>query len=319
MRGLEKGGRMRAVLWAAVVAVTGAVIVFLAVRRLSGKLEEVRIPSETLQGVDAILWRFSDTCFLQLERGQDGRWRGMAGRSVFEPDAARIDDFLSVFNEWEIAIVPADSQQKAWKEAIDGHGGEILLKAGRRHVFRASFVDEGGCFVIRRSPRRVYAMTVSYRPDSWHDFFEPDPGLWRNRLLFDFDYTGLASVSVLRPGTEGSYRLRRQGDTYLLASSAGVDTIAAGRAQAYLSSFGRVYFDSRDGQEEAGDFLCALEICPGRGDCVSFKVFEKKTAEGTDIFKALVERRHGGGTDTVELPYVVLDKLVKEAGWFKGR
>lgn len=283
--------------------------------RFSGSLDTLELPTETTDKVDQIEMRFSDTCFLRFQK-KEGVWQGSTERFSFEADMARIQDFLGLFNTWEILMIPSDSQRRAWQAQMAERGGKVCLKAGGRKVFAASFAHTGGYFVIDQGRQKVYAMDMPYNPSDNRRFFAPEPDLWQNRLLFHFDYDGLASVQVAYPDKKNSYRLRNTGQTFLLEHERGVDTVPAARARAYLSSFTRVYFDAKDAGIQAGELLYEMEICPKEGACTAFPVFGKITDGTPDVFKALAVVRRSSGTDTVEIPYVVLDKLAKRPDWF---
>ncbi|MCM1530932.1 MAG: hypothetical protein NC048_00270 [Bacteroides sp.] len=307
------------------VAAGSALLLLLAVwaafavrGRFAGRMQDIQLPLARAAKVDRLELRFSDTCTLRLEKREDGRWQGVSEAGTFEADEARIQDFFLVLNTWEIMMIPADSQRAVWKNKLGEQGGKLLLKADGRKVFGCTFTETDGCFVIGMG-KQVYAVEMPYSQMDFRHFFGSDMALWQNRLLFLFDYTGLASVRVNFPQPERSYRLLRTGDAFLLERAAGTDTVAASRAQAYLSSFGRVYFDYRDEKGTAGQWLYDMEVCPRAGACVAFSVFEKITYGHPDLFKALAVVPRGAVHDTVELPYVVLDKLVKRPGWFGGR
>ncbi len=284
--------------------------------RFSGKLESLEIPSEITDKVDQIEMRFSDTCFLRFQK-KEGEWQGISERFSFEADRARIQDFLALFNTWEVLLIPSDSQRRAWQDEMAERGGKVCLRAGGRKVFSSSFVHTGGYFVIDKGRRQVYAMDMPYNPSDNRRFFASEPELWQNRLLFHFDYDGLASVKVTYPDPKDSYRLLNTGQAFLLEHGRGVDTVPAARARAYLSSFTRVYFDAGEAGGEAGDLLYEMEICPKEGACMVLPVFGKITDGSPDVFKALTAVRRASGTDTVEIPYVVLDKLAKRPDWFR--
>lgn len=318
---LERMNRMQKIS----VAAGSALLLLLAVGaafslrgRFAGRMRDIQVPLARAAKVDKLELRFSDTCVLRLEKREGGRWQGVSEAGDFEADEARIQDFFSVLNIWEIMMIPADSQRAVWKKKLGEQGGKLLLKADGRKVFGCTFTETDGCFVIGLG-RQVYAVEMPYNQTDFRNFFGSDMALWRNRLLFLFDYTGLASVRVSFPQPERSYRLLRTGDAFLLERAAGTDTVAASRAQAYLSSFGRVYFDFKDEKSALGELLYSMEICPRTGACAAFSVFEKISYGRPDLFKALAVVPRGAGADTVELPYVVLDKLVKRPEWFGGR
>ncbi len=258
----------------------------------------------------------SESCILRLQ-WKRCVWQGSFEGVSFEADMARMQDFLALFNTWEILMIPSDSQRRAWRNEAVERGGKLCLKAGRRKVFSASFVHTGGYFVIDRGRQQVYAVDMPYNQADNRRFFALEPDLWRNRLLFHFNYDGLASVKVSYPDFKDSYRLLNTGESFLLEHERGVDTVPASRARAYLSSFTRVYFDAKDAGSEAGNLLYEMEICPQEGECMIFPVFEKITEGRPDVFKALAVVRRSSGTDTVEIPYVVLDKLAKRPDWFR--
>lgn len=292
--------------------------VFLVIAgRFSGRLSTVEIPSDVTAKVDVIEMVFADTCFLRLEKQTDGGWYGKSGHIGFEADEGRIEDFLSLFNTWEVLMIPTDAQRASWKREMDERGGRISLKKGGRRLFSASFIHVDGYFVIDRGRHKVYAMDMPYNPNDCRHFFEADPMLWKNRLLFYFDYTSLAFVKVDFPQEEDSYRLLNKGQIFLLEHAWGMDTVRTSRAQAYFSSFSRVYFDFKEEECRVGRLLYKMEICPRMGDRMLFSVFEKLTGDTPDVFKALVMVPRLSGMDTVELPYVVLDKLVKRPSWFR--
>lgn len=314
---MEKKGRKTGIaVLASLLVLLLAWAVLAIAGRFSGKLDTLELPAEITAKVDRIEMRFSDTCFLRFHK-QDGVWQGDSERFSFEADPARIQDFLALFNTWEILMIPSDSQRRAWKDEIAERGGKVSLKAGGRKVFSASFVHADGCFVLDKGRQRVYAMDMPYNRADNRRFFTPEPDLWRNRLLFHFDYDGLASVKVTYPDKKDSYRLLNTGKAFLLEHGRYVDTVPASRARAYLSSFTRVYFDAKDAGSAAGNLLYEMEICPKVGSCMVFPVFEKITDGTPDVFKALAAVRRSSGMDTVEIPYVVLDKLAKRPSWFR--
>ena len=112
-------------------------------------------------------------------------------------------------------------------------------------------------------------------------------------------------------------------------------------AERYLSAFRQVFFDPL-GKARPGKLLYTLTLVPVKGGEIRLEVFEKLASSGNpaasamlgaaasaspdslaleplaaDIFKAVVMfRRDGNRADTVQMPYVVLDKMVKRASWF---
>lgn len=295
------------------------VLGFLLRNRFGGEASEITLSTQTTESVDEIRLMFSDTCFLQLKKGADGQWQGLSGKESFEADAAQVNDFLSVFNTWEILSIPTDSQASEWKKEMSGQGGELLLKNGRRGLLRAWFLQGENGLVLKQGVHQFYWVGVPYRSTDWLHFFSPDVAQWHNRLLMHLDYTALASVCVDYAQRRDSYCLRKDAENYLLEYGEHLDTVSISVAQAYLSAFSRVYFDFRSPKSEVGRFLYNLEVCTQSGTCSSFSVFEKTIAGKADIFKAMVTVERPAGVDTVEIPYVVLDKLVKTADWFLVR
>lgn len=295
------------------------VLGFLLRNRFGGEASEITLSTQATESVDEIRLIFSDTCFLQLEKSAEGQWQGLSAKESFEADAAQVNDFLSVFNTWEILSVPADSQAGEWEREMACRGGKLLLKSGKHKLLQASFMPWNGGLVLRRRSHPVYWVGMPYRSGEWLHFFRPEAGQWHNRLLIHLDYMELTSVCVNYIDSQESYCLKRNGADYLLKHGAFSDTLPAAVAQAYLSAFSRVYFDFRNPKSWVGRFLYELEVCMPSGTCPAFRVFEKTTDGTPDIFKAMVTVERPAGVDTVEIPYVVLDKLAKTPGWFQSR
>lgn len=302
----------------------GAVLLFLVIglllkTRFSGNTSDIRLGTGLTESVDEIRLMFSDTCFLQLKKGADGQWQGLSGKESFEADAVQVNDFLSVFNTWEILSIPTDSQASEWKRQMAGQGGKLLLKCGRHKLLRASFLQQKNGLVLNSGAQQVYLTGMPYRGVDWLHFFSADVAQWHNRLLLHFDYMALISICVDYAERRDSYCLRKDAENYLLEYGEHSDTVHVSVAQAYLSAFSRVYFDFWDKKSGMGRFLYDFEVCTRSGTCSSFSVFEKTTDGKADIFKAMVTVERPAGVDTVEIPYVVLDKLAKTPDWFQSR
>lgn len=301
------------------VALLLLVLGFLLRNRFWGEASDITLSSQATESVDEIRLMFCDTCFLQLKKNADGQWQGLSGNDSFEADAAQVNDFLSVFNTWEILSIPADSQAGEWKREMAFRGGELLLKSGKHKLLQASFMPCNEGLVLRQRSHPLCWVGMPYRSGEWLHFFRPEAGQWHNRLLIHFNYTELISVCVDYSESEASYCLKRNDGGYLLKHGAASDTVPVAVAQAYLSAFSRVYFDFRNPKSGVGRFLYDLEVCTSSGSCPAFRVFEKTTDGDPDIFKAMVTVERPAGVDTVEIPYVVLDKLAKTPDWFRSR
>lgn len=295
-------------------------VTFIIAGRFSGSMEAVEIPMSVTERVDEIEIRFSDTAFLRLKKQDDGAWQGQSMHFSFEADPARIQDFLALFNTWEILMIPNDSQREEWKNEMEKKGGKVVLRKGGSKVFSASFLHTDGYFVIDKGRGRFYAMDMPYNQSDNRQFFSVQAENWQNRLLFNLDYTALLSVWVnFYRDTRNSYYLENRGGAFVLEHGKEADTVSVSRAQAYLSSFARVYFDKREAGSSLGEPLYEMEICPKEGRCVAFTVFEKLKEGTPDVFKALAVVIPYETPDTVEIPYVVLDKLAKQPDWFISR
>ena len=65
-----------------------------------------------------------------------------------------------------------------------------------------------------------------------------------------------------------------------------------------------------------GKPLCALRVAASDGQAAEFFFYEKPDRDGgADLFKAMVVKGPAPG-DTVEIPYVAYDKMVRSLDWF---
>lgn len=300
----------------------GALLSLLAVvlplkNHFSGKVREVALPYTITEEIDELRLDFPDHSFLILKKQPDGGWEGISDKESFKADKLRVEDFLSLFNTWEIIGIPTDSQSLELRRRMERQAGKILLKGKKRSLFRASFMLWNDAFWIKRRYQPLCMVGMPYRTLEWMRFFEPGAAQWKNRQLMPFNYTDIFSVGVDYPEGLDSYRIVDAGAFYRLEYAQGVDTVPVAVAQAYLSAFGGIYFDFRNGKSGVGRFLYGMRICSRAGVCADFRVFEKDTDGHPDLFKALVVVRHSQMADTVEMPYVVLDKLAKTSRWFR--
>lgn len=121
---------------------------------------------------------------------------------------------------------------------------------------------------------------------------------------------------------------------YVLHTCSGCQALAPAVAENYFSAFAQISFEPLD-DAQMGQKLYDLVLRPMEGDSICLSVFEKVSdsnngsvvASGADsvkdivlrqdIFKAVVVVRQASRQDTVQLPYVFLDRLAKNASWFR--
>ena len=306
----------------ALVGVLLLLLVFVAGSRRAGRLNEPTLSGSRLAAVNEIEIRMADGVFVRLNKDGAGQWRAVCEQGTFEPDASRIEDLLAVFNLWEIAFIPTDSQASAWREMMEKEGGYVRLQAGIRTFVKLQFVYRESLFMVRQG-RHFYAMQSPWQPASWPKLFAAEPGAWQSRAVWDLDYLQIKRVKVRYAGADSlSYCLKRLDDgTFRIDDAAGVsDTVDAAVARAYLAAFKGVYFDASSLRTVRGKPLYDIEVEAGDGRFFALSVFEKQTEEGLpDLFKAVVVRPRQTAADTVELSYAVLDKMAKTRDWFYVR
>lgn len=318
--------RMKRIYW--FVILTSVLLVVAGVglfSRKGGNIGEVALPSDRIGTVDRIRIRGEDSFRLDMRKDRNGHWRADASGEEFEPDESRIADFLRVLNMWDVREVVEDSLFRSENTGTDPVSFRIVLRSGVRTVSRwTGFVREGEVYVDG-GRKGIWKMRSSWMSSSWKDFFIPSEAWWKNRMLVDLDYYAIASVCVRFDSLSGrsadSYRLTADSTGYVLSvpdslsGRIGEDTLDADIAESYLASFRQVYFDrcGPDERRRMGAPLCSLEIVTRKGERTDFRVYGKRDEKGDpDMFKVLVVE----DGDTVALPYVVLDKMVKGAAWF---
>lgn len=314
--------RMRKCTAGIVFCVLLVFIVVAAVGRRAGRLAEPTLPVSRLAAVNEVEIRRADGAFVRLNKEGEGLWQAVSAQGVFEPDVARIEDFLSVFNLWEIAFIPTDSQASAWRKIMAEEGGEVRLRTGRKTVFKMHFVCRDNMFMMRWG-KKCYVMQSPWQTASWSGLFNADAEAWRSRSLLDLDYLQVKRVEVSYSCADSlSYCLEwLANDRFRISGADGrQDTVDAALSRAYLAAFKGVYFDLPVPEAKLGDLLYCIEVQTKNGKKFDISVFEKQTESGSpDLFKALVQVSRQSAIDTVELSYAVLDKMAKTRDWFVSR
>lgn len=296
--------------------------------RTGGHIGEVALSSDRIGEIDRIRISVKDSFFLDMRKEGNGRWVAVSSEGNFEPDQSRIADFLQMLNMWDIQEVVEDSLARNRRSGSDEETFGIVLRSGFRAVRRWTGFVQGGEVYVDAGKDGLWRMHSPWVASSWKDFFMPSTELWKNRMLVDWNYYEIASVRVRFDSASekhgASYCLMADTSGYVLS----VWNPALGRndrirvdsmsAESYLSSFRQVYFDrcDRENGRFFGQSLCVLEIVSKRGERMDFRMFGRLDEDGNpDLFKVLVVRDDEAG-DTVVLPYVVLDKMIKEPAWF---
>ena len=297
------------------------IVVALVNRRATG-VSEPTLSGSRLAAVDEVEIKRTDGAFLRLDRDAAGRWQAVSEQGCFEPEAARIDDLLSVFNLWEIAFIPTDSQASVWRKTIAEEGGEIRLRTKRKTLLKLHFANKDNLFVVRTG-RQCYAMRSPWQTASWVRLFDVDAENWKSRSVLDLDYTQVEKVRLIYEDADTlSYDFERFMDSFFCVSGAEgqQDTVDAAVARAYLAAFKGVYFDMPASGAKLGKPLYRIEVKAKDGRTFDMWVYEKQTENGmSDLFKAMVLLPAQSSTDTVELSYAVLDKMAKTRLWFLSR
>lgn len=300
-----------------------------------GTLDTVSVPVSRLETVDFIRFERPDADPLTLRKDlSTGRWTAECGKTSFEADASQVETFLHVLNLWEVAYVPDDSARQAWRDAWPVCASRLLLRSGGKTVWRLSYCgsneerNDGVREFVIRIRRQFYPMTSSWQPSTWKDFFGEDLQVWRNRMIMNWDYDQIAAVEIEDGGMEEcgsgrSYRiaLESDGEYYLKGLGKGGEMLDRRKVQAYLSCYRQVYFDPLEPARRdasVGNFLYRLTVVPVQGDPKRMDIFQKRNETGEpDLFKAVVLLRSSDRVDTVELSYVVVDKMIKTVDWFR--
>lgn len=396
--------------WSLAVLVLAVVFVLALRYRSGGLVAETALSSEDLARIDRIVLEYGNGSLLRFHKDERGLWSlrfrlisggagaavpagapgsvpdsvpvrgtfpafpGEGGSGEMQADATRIEEFLYVFNLWEISRLPSEEEAEEWMSLLDREGGSLKLKSGWKTLLKFRFAFHKGLFLIETGGQ-CYAMQSAWQSSTWMEFFKGGPEPWRNRVLMDFPYDRIRSVEVRYAGfPEGSpqdslsYKLSRvdvpveaagknspvevsrdfaseetamASHRYSLLTAQGCVPLPDKLAERYLSAFRQVFFDPL-GKARPGKLLYTLTLVPVKGGEIRLEVFEKLASSGNpaasamlgaaasaspdslaleppaaDIFKAVVMfRRDGNRADTVQMPYVVLDKMVKRASWF---
>lgn len=313
--------RKKHVAWTVLVFVlTGAVPLLFC--RCDG---EVVNPSISMQAVDATnqIMMAHNGRKMDMRKDRNGVWHGACDDGIdeqFVADANRVKDFLMIFNLWEIAFVPNDSQAAAWKKIIDEEGSSLILRYNIiRTVLSFDFVQKDGLFIVKIPLGPYLAMQSPWLPDTWTSMFDTRREFWQSRAVLDADYSQIRSVRVdYADKPEDSYRLEHDAPaTYRLSGAHGLcRDVEADEARAYLSAFKGIYYSARQAETVPGSPLYTIEVVTADKPACRLSVLEKHLPSGEpDVFKAVVLwQRSETQTDTVELAYAVLDKMAKTYG-----
>ncbi len=293
--------------------------IVVAVARRAGRLDSPTLSGVRMAAVNEVEIGGAGGAFVRLNKDKAGRWQAVSSQGVFEPDVARIEEFISVFNLWEIAFIPTDSQASVWREIMEKEGGKVRLRTGRQTVFKIYFVYRDNLFMMRRG-RKCYAMQSPWQTASWPSLFNTDAESWRSSSVLDLDYLQVKRVAVSYSCADSlSYCLEwLENDLFGISGTDGLqDTVDAALSRAYLTAFKGVYFDFPALDARLGKPLYHIEVQAKDGRSFDMSVFEKQTEAGSpDLFKAMVLIPRLSAIDTVELSYAVLDKMAKTRGWF---
>lgn len=273
-------------------------------------------------------------------------------------DDSQVSDFLNVFNFWEIARLPSEDENRCWKSFLRRNGGRLRLSEGCRTVLRLDFacrddsllVQAGRQCYLMRSGWKPSSWTgfFSSAPGFWQnrllmDFDYLEIASVEVRYAGFPGGEGIAAMDGFAFGDTLSYKLELApsgagsspgpGDEAAedspladscmpcsLLTSCGRRAVAPDVAAGYLSAFSQVYFEDL-GDARRGRLLYELTVEPVQGGAVRVEVFEKLDPRGgsePDIFKAVAAVERASGTDTVQIPYLVLDKMAKNAAWFRA-
>lgn len=338
-----------------VAVIVLVMMVLSAVRhRYGGRVRDPVLDSAQIARIDRIVMERPDGLKLLFDKKDaDRKWmldvQGM-DVPVAEADYFKVLDFLYVFNFWEIAWIPDEDEERAWKDLIRKQGGSLKLKAGARNLLKFKFACQDDLFLIMLGSH-CYAMTSIWKPSTWMGFFTEDPKQWKSCLLLDFSPSDIRFVD-LRYAFSGtspdtlSYRLEVAASDSSAAGEVGemfkapvllLHTAAGFRflpedANRYLSSFSQVYF-TVGGEARMGKLLYTLTIGSKKDEVVCLSVFEKQVPAVSefffdsgvsgdrnvlrpDLFQAVVVVSRGVQTDTVQMPFVVLDKMARTASDF---
>lgn len=292
----------------------------------SAKVPDLKVDAGVLENVDDITFEWADGSDLRFQR-KSGVWEARRGKESFEPDASVIEAFLPVFNLWELSYIPSDSLRQVWLDEWVDSMSRLVLRSRGKKVLDIYFCGHEDALLVKNG-HSVYPMTSPWQSATWKDYFRSSLWhQWRNRMMVNWDYNHIAEVHFIPGGADGgrrdsSYCLSLISDgTYHMDVHGGESfTVPTDRAQAYLSAFRQVYFD--DYEQESGSVLAdpkfTIRIVPMQGDVRQMDLYEKRGRSGQpDIFKAVVLFRSGDDVDTVELSYVVLDKMLKSPSWFR--
>lgn len=291
-----------------------------------GKVDVLNLDPAVLEKTESIRFEWTGNRILEMNKDEiSGVWSGRYGEEDFEPDFSVIVDFLHVFNLWEIGYIPNDSLLEAWKECYSDSISRLVLAGKDGKIMDLYFYDNGTDFVVRKGSS-IYPMVSVWNPTVWKNYFDPEQwDIWRNRLMINLDYVDVAEVAFI-PEKENNdryaYRIALGSDGNYTFSSERTGEVSLDRekVESYLAAFRQVYFDLHGAEENIGKALYRLEVVPVQGETRRMKVHEKIRSGGKpDIFKAVVVIDRGMKYDTVELPYVVLDKMVKDPEWFIAR
>lgn len=293
----------------------------------SARVPDLKVDAGVLENVDDITMEWADGSDLRFQK-ESGVWEGRRGNESFEPDVSVIEDFLPVFNLWELSYIPSDSLRQVWLDECVDSMSRLVLRSHGKKVLDIYFCEYEDVLLVKDG-HSVYPMTSPWQSTLWKDYFRSSLWYrWRNRMMVNWDYNHIAEVHFIPGVSDGgrkdsSYSLSLVSDgTYHMDVQGGESfTVPTSRAQAYLSAFRQVYFDDY-GREPGGGFpatpMFTIRIVPIQGDVRQMDLYEKRGRNGQrDIFKAVVLFRSGDDVDTVELSYVVLDKMLKTPSWFR--
>lgn len=340
---------MKKYLWTGIFVLAAVWLAWRYWLRAGGEIGQAALPASLLEKTDRIGIDGPGEFRLELRKDERGAWNARSLQGEFEADASRVADFLHVMNLWEVDEIVSDSLSGSWRAQGKDSTVLVRLRSGNRTLARREcLLKNGELYVVPRG-KGLWKMRSAWLASGWKDFFRPSLHSWQNRLLADWDYFEIDTVQVSFPPGEGfgerAYCLARDTAGYILsvsgwpeipgeAAGKGFAGSALGqasgpawrfvlppaRAEAYLSSFKQVYFDRRQPAMPAGPRigkpLCALRVAASDGQAAEFFFYEKPDRDGgADLFKAMVVKGPAPG-DTVEIPYVAYDKMVRSLDWF---